>query len=199
MKRLLLLTSVFISFACDINSYQDSQKKSALLNTAKTDSSAVAETMSQDNKETWQQGSFVDEFGDAEKGKFIKTFTVGTFTNSATSKETLYVQLLFTLKNAGLFLHEYGSDHPAEKFIGSGKIRLKNDQGKELTVFSYSEWNQEGGISVSGENYRKLRDFLSASKGSVKVVVYDDYSSTYNFVIDGTSFAKSFSSLRTAK
>lgn len=148
----------------------------------------------------WKLGTFNDEFGEPTKDKFIKTDTEGYFSNSATTNEYLYVKVLITNNAAGIFLHEYSRSSPAEKFIGSATIKLKNSEGEKLRIISVSEWNHNGGLLITNKygskGYSKFRNFLRKSAGIIKVVIYDDYSSSYKFDIDATGFTKEFSLLK---
>ena len=42
----------------------------------------------------WKLGTFNNEFGEPTKNKFIKASVLGSFSNSATSNEYLYVEIL---------------------------------------------------------------------------------------------------------
>src|SRR5690554_5110664 len=65
----------------------------------------------------WDVNTFVDNFGDATNDKYISTNIVGKFSNSATANEILYVKIIMTKSSAGIFLHQYSADKPAQKFI----------------------------------------------------------------------------------
>lgn len=151
----------------------------------------------------WRKGNYVDEFGDPTSKSFIKTTTTGTFSNSAVNGEYLYVEIIIDKNSTGLFLHEYESSRPAETFIGGGEMLLKNQAGEILRITAFREWSNKGGMSIYNliENDDKyafrslLTSFLKRSVGEIKVVVQDEYRSTYNFTIDATGFTKAYASL----
>ncbi len=151
----------------------------------------------------WHRYFYVDEFGDPTNKPFIKTTTEGTFSNSAVRNEYLYVEIFVDKNSAGLFLHEYERDRPAEYFIGGkGEMRLKNQVGNILIIRGFSKWNNSGGLSISSYSYgnepsdrAKLFGFLKRSSSEIKVSVNDGYSSTYSFIINTTGFTEAYNSL----
>lgn len=189
--------------------YQQNQSNKLILKDslqiAKEDSitQAIATEKAYANR-PWQLNSFVDDFGDAAKGKYIYTQVEGVFSNSATAGSYLYVEVLFSKNAAGIFLHEYKETNPAEKIIGTATIMLKNSKEEIFTVRTGHEWSNSGGIRVSDFNtvigiydydYTNLRKFIQKSVGEIKVVIKDEYSSSYKFTIDATGFASEFSLL----
>lgn len=143
----------------------------------------------------WTLSSFVDDFGDDTKNKFIETTTEGTFSNSATMNSFLGVRILFTKKNIGLFMHEYNYGRSPESFIGDGSIMMKNSDGVVVKGYTGNKWNNGGGIAINGNSYTRIKNFLMKSKGEIKVNVKDDYSSTYDFTINADGFAEKFKEL----
>lgn len=192
MKLFLLLSLALIFVACGSGNRDETATKPDSTLSATSDSHG-AEAV-----DPWNIDSFVDDFGESGKEKYVKTSTEGTFSNSATSDSYLMVKLLLTRKNAALFLHEYRDNSPAQKFIGTGKIRLKAGDGPDLTVYSFSEWNQQGGLLIDNENFTKLKNYMLGNKGKMKTVVYDEYSSVYNFTIDLDTFEKKYLELKIA-
>jgi hypothetical protein len=142
--------------------------------------------------ETWKLGTFSDEFGDPTSKKFIKTYLSGIFSNSATSNTPLYVEVLVTKTNIGIFLHEYGASNPPQTFIGLGKVKMKNSANEIIEVNSNGDWNQNGGIKISDIDCKKFISFLNKSVGEIKVVIHDEYNSEYVFNIDVTGFKEEF-------
>ena len=143
----------------------------------------------------WKLGNFVDEFGDLTGEKNIRTTVEGTFSNSATRDSYLYARILITKVNAGIFLHEYQRSGPAEKFIGSGTIMLRNSNNEDLRITTSRSWGQDGGLLIDNSirpNFSQLRNFLMKSVGEVRVVIRDQYSSVYNFTIDATGFTAGY-------
>ncbi len=145
----------------------------------------------------WESGSFVDNFGDPTDKRYIYTKSEGTFSNSAVSNEYLLVQVLVTGNSAGIFLYEHGNK-PPEKIIGTARIQMKNSIGNTITVLSVSEWNQEGGIKLSNlgvASLSKFINFLKSATGEIKDVIYDEYSSSYLFIINAEGFIDSFAAI----
>lgn len=166
--------------------------------TANTDSSinnSNITTTVETKRIYWTTGAFVDDFGDRTSEKYIQIKTEGTFSNSATSNSFLGVELLFTKKHAGLFLHEYNNNRPAQHFIGDGTISLKNTDGMVVNGYTGAKWNNSGGITLSGGTFTKIKNFLLKCTGQVRVHVQDEYSSTYDFIINADGFAELFKQL----
>lgn len=150
----------------------------------------------------WTVGTFVDNFGDPTKDKFLTSKVEGTFSNSATTMSELYVEVLLTKKNGAIFLHEYALTRPAVKPISSMQIQMKNEAGKTQIVNSSGEWSQDGGLKIPNHigdfyigNYDKFRKFLLSSNGEIKVVIFDDYSSSYSFRINTKGLKDAYNSL----
>lgn len=144
----------------------------------------------------WEVSTFVDEYGEGTKDKYIHTNITGTFSNSATSNAYLFVTVLLKKDGAGIFLHEYDKNAQAEKIIGTARIKMKNSEEKEIEILTSSVWNQSGGISIhnassyDGNDFSKFKRFIKKSKGEIKVIIYDEYSSSYRFNIDTNGFEK---------
>lgn len=146
-------------------------------------------------KRPWKSGEFVDNFGDPTGKKYIQTVITGSFSNSATTNEYLFVKLLITKSNAGLFLHEYSADRQAEKFIGDGTIHLKNETGEKIKIGIDGDWNQQGGLLIASTNFSKFMSFLKKSSGKIDVIVFDEYSSKFLFKIDLQGFNEEYTLL----
>ena len=157
----------------------------------------------------WKLDNFVDDFGDPDpNAKHIRFNTKGTFSNSATSNEILYVKLIITKSSVGIFLREYEITRSPEKPIGTWTILMKSASGETLTFYSSSEWSHTGGLAIRNNIYNepnlkflssydatKINNFLKRSSGTIKVVVQDAYSSTYRFDVDPTGFTREFNLL----
>lgn len=147
----------------------------------------------------WRVNSFVDKFGDPTNDRYLKISADGTFSNSATSGEYLFAEIIVTKKSVGIFLHEYKATRPAEKPIGSYTINMKNSAGKTVSMHSSSSWNDEGGISLHNYDWSPdvstFRKFLLASEGSIKFVISGEYQGVYRFSIDVSDFKQKYSEL----
>lgn len=151
----------------------------------------------------WEIRTFVNEYGEKTEEKYIETKTDGTFSNSATSNSYLRTEIILTKKAAGIFLHEYKESSAPVKFIGSSRVKMKNNNNEEIEIFSGRSWNQTGGILIDNNNhtqgnesdYSKFLRFLKKSNGEIKFVIYDKYSSVYRFSVDMGGFEEEFSKL----
>jgi len=215
MKRnsLIILLHLFFFISCVNNHRKVRLTHADSLRTVKKDSIVQAKKDSLNRIEIekqaylnrpWKLDSYNDEFGERTNQKFIKTRIDGHFSNSATSNEYLYVEVIVDKSAAGIFLHEYKKSNPALKIIGTARIKMRNSSGEELQIYSSSDWNQNGGILINNftyvkgaENYdySKFRNFIKKSVGEIKVIIYDEYSSSYRFNIDATGFTKEFNLL----
>ncbi|MBN1951130.1 MAG: hypothetical protein JW801_07995 [Bacteroidales bacterium] len=152
--------------------------------------------------EVWEINEFVDAYGDPSGRNFVSTVGEGVFSNSATSNSYLFVDLFFTKTSAGILLHEYDMTSPAEKFIESAQIQMKNESGEEIVLNVSGEWNQSGGLKIDNRigtyyhgKFDKLKKFLESSDGVIKAVIFDDYSSIYKFVFIATGFTEKYQQL----
>ena len=93
-------------------------------------------------------------------------------------------------------MHEYNDDKPAAKFIGGGgKMKMKNSDGTNISISITGNWDKQGGLSVSGSDFSKLKEFITKNNGEIKVVITDKYSSSYNFIINSNSFESELAKL----
>lgn len=180
------------------------QKRDSIINAKER---AIADSLEAELSKrlgTWKLENFTDEYGDPTGKKYTTTTVRGTFSNSATVNSDLWVSLILTQTSAGIFLHEYDLSRPAQKFVGTARIKMKNFEDKELEIFTGHSWNQNGGILIQNftvvegaESYdfAKFRDFIRKSAGEIKFIVYDKYSSTYRFDILTSGFQESFAQL----
>jgi len=142
----------------------------------------------------WQESAFSDEFGDKTEDKYISAFAIGHFSNSATARSDLVVKLIVNENgNVGIFLYEYASSilatlqTPRVNPIGDYRISMKNVAGEIFETRDAGKWNQGGGLSI--RNDKGVIDFLKKSKGNVKFLIRDEYSSSYYFEINADGFA----------
>ena len=107
----------------------------------------------------------------------------------------MYVEFLVDKKKSGIFLHKRDTSSLAERSIGTVTIRMKNSNGKILDIYTTDSWTNSEGIAIWDKDYFKLKKFLKRSVGKIRVVIRDEYSSSYNFTIDATGFTREFSLL----
>ena len=188
MKNLLAILFLFTLVSCG--------GKNKKTESATTETVSKNEEAKTTDSEKWKSKELLDEFGEASGNKCAYLSTYGTFSNSATSGAHLFVELLFTKNKAGILLHEYNDDKPAAKFIGGGgKMKMKNSDGTNISISITGNWDKQGGLSVSGSDFSKLKEFITKNNGEIKVVITDKSSSSYNFIINSNSFESDLAKL----
>lgn len=144
----------------------------------------------------WHKKYFKDSFGDTTNESYVITYGEEcSFTNSATmNNKDLQVQLLINDSNIGLFLHEY-TNNPAVKAseYNKFKMQIRDHNKNEITLYSSSQWNNEGGALFGKNSKRKLINFLKKAtkeneKENVRVLVSVDDRSTYRFNLNMQGF-----------
>jgi hypothetical protein len=150
----------------------------------------------------WKLSYYSDEFGDPTNKKFIKFTGYGYFSNSATSRDDLFVKVNCDKNSVGIFLHQYNWNSSAESPIGSWRVLMKNSKGETLELTINSKWNNSGGGSMSTYKYgdkksdvEKFIWFCKKSVGDISVVVKNEYSSTWSFKMSVDGFTKEYSLL----
>jgi hypothetical protein len=192
MKNLLAILFLFTLVSCG---GKNKKTESATSEITSTKESTKEESTTADG-DKWESKELLDEFGEASGVKCAYLSTYGTFSNSATSGSHLFVELLFTKNKAGILLHEYNDDKPAAKFIGGGgKMKMKKSDGTDISISITGDWDKQGGLSISGSDYNKLKEFITKNDGEIKVVITDKYSSSYNFKINSNSFESELAKL----
>ena len=143
----------------------------------------------------WKQKTFVDDFGDPTKDKYIGHETEGLFYNSATSNTICYVHVLVDHKNSvAIFIREYNRRHPYVWFIGNDSyILMKNSQGQKFRCYVISTWNNKGGLRI--ECQTEFINFLKRSVGFVKVVMHDG-NAVYEFKINADGFTAGYNGIK---
>lgn len=209
IKTVVILLAV-LCFSCEKKvadtSYVDSVRRTAdsLKLQKANDSIALVKAKEELNAifGKWEVKSFVDNFGDPTKEQYLISFIEGKFSNSATSNSYLFVEVLITKKSAGIFLKEYDVARPPQKFSGSVQIQMKNEKDEKLILNTSGVWNQTGGIRLDNNigdyyhgTFKKFKDFIAKSSGPIKVVIFDDYSSVYNFSITPADFSDKLSKI----
>ena len=152
----------------------------------------------ENNLGKWQEGSFVDEFGDKTGRGFAYCIIRGTSENSITMKSEVYVKamiqsekLYFDIYNSSFTLKE---SLPDSKF---GKIKLKFPDGKvdSQRVFFYNNTVAES------EDNALLFNYITEYDGPVKVLIDLStasriYSDKYQFTIEKNNLTEIQESLR---
>jgi hypothetical protein len=178
---------------------QDNTNKSLSTETAASNSKVSDSSASNNDVEKktyWEVYNFINNSNDETDKQYILFHTEGVFSDSNTSESNLIVEVLFTKTASGIFLHKYDSSNSPLTFKEGAKIDLKNEFGGTLNFYSNYKWNQEGGLRVSGTACKKFRDYLDQSFGEVKVVIENNYSSSYKFTINTTGFSEAYYELK---
>jgi hypothetical protein len=131
----------------------------------------------------WQEGNYVDEFGDKTGGGFAYCIIRGTSENSITTKSEVYVKAM--VQSGKLYFQIYNSSFSMkESFPDSefGRVKLKfpDESVKSEKVFFY-----DNNVSESGDK-AILYDYISQNDGIVKV--YIDLSTASNYYSDKYQF-----------
>lgn len=134
----------------------------------------------------WQEGNYVDEFGDKTGDGYAYCLIRGTSENSISTQNEVYVRAM--VQNEKLYFQIYNSSlNMKESFPDSefGSMKLKFPDGKVESerVFFY-----DNSVSEAGDR-AILFDYISKNKGLVKVFLdlstaSDYYSDKYKFTIE---------------
>ena len=198
MKKSVTIIGCFLLlfFGCMYKTGPNQRRIADSLRIAREDSIRIADsTLLAYNSRPWKLGTYNDEFGDSTSKKYISTFEYGTFSNSAASDENLYVTIIVDQEDVGILLREYQIYNTPKSIIGGATIKLKNSDDKLFVFKASSKWNQSGGIKIPQFYYSQFIDFIKNSVGEIKVLIYDNYSSSYHFTIDPTGFAEEYNQL----
>jgi len=136
--------------------------------------------------DAWEKVETTDDFGDKTGDSVLRTFSEGTFSNSATAGSELIVKVSDYGDSAFMTLYEYGST-PARLSLKSafGKIKVKLPNGEVVSFNTFSP--KSGGLLFSKDDYTELFKYLKDGTGGVlKFVInesaFSDYGSAkYSF------------------
>lgn len=139
-------------------------------------------------RKNWSAHTFVDEFGDPTKDKYIKQkYKNASFSNSATRGALLEGVIIITKDSIRFDSYEYGrKGNNTETFSSDGVIKIKNSRGKILSIpctesLSVYDWKYD-------KNYSKFINFLKSSSGNMKILVSGPYSTVHKFEINADGF-----------
>lgn len=149
-----------------------------------------------EKKVYWKVYNFIDNSNEETNKQYIMFHTEGVFSDSSNLESKLSVEIIFTKTATGIFLHKYDSSNSPLTFKEGARIDLKNEFGGSLNFYTNYKWNQEGGLRVSGTACKKFRDYLDQSFGEVKVVIENNYASSYKFTINTTGFSEAYNELK---
>jgi hypothetical protein len=143
--------------------------------------------------QTWQQKTYVDDFGDPTDEKYSTVITEGKFSNSATTNSELLVKSVMSNSEKGLsmtiYLYEYGSNK-ANFSSAFGSLKIKDQAGNVHSVKAYQ--GKDGYLYFTEEEAIQLITLLESNK--VLKCRYDEVSkygnSSYSFVLSGEKLAE---------
>jgi len=145
-------------------------------------------------------GYYVDEFNAPTSDGYVvnDAMFTGTFSNSATTDSTLYVQLLADTEDIMFFLYEYGYNevkNPSSRYVDEYEIIMKRNDGTkhELSGTIYCG----GDRLVIDEPYRPavLEALKSGEPVSFYIVNVDTPTTTYLFMVHSSDFAEEYAKL----
>lgn len=147
----------------------------------------------------WQEGNYVDEFGDKTGDGFAYTIIRGTSENLITTKSEVYVKamvrgekLYFQIYNSSMSMKE---SFPDSKF-GSMKLKFPDGSVKSERVFFY-----DNSVSESDDKATILYDFISQNNGIVNIYIdlgtaSEYYSDKYQFEIEKNNLTEILKGLK---
>lgn len=145
-------------------------------------------------------GYYVDEFNMPTSDGYVvnDAMFTGTFSNSATTDSTLYVQVLADTEDIMFFLYEYGYNevkNPSSRYVDQYEITMKRADGSkyELSGTIYCG----GDRLVIDEPYRPavLEALKSGEMLGFYIVNVDTPTTTYLFTVISSDFAEEYAKL----
>ena len=122
---------------------------------------------------------FVDDFGDPTDVGYIsqKTFSKGTFSNSATTNSSMKWKLILSKGEAAIVIYEYGSTRLTGSygFPDAYDVLIKGSDGK---VYQFYCKNYSDIISVNSVDLKSFTDIFLAG-GDVKIAITEDSKYSY--------------------
>jgi len=147
----------------------------------------------------WQEGKYVDEFGDKTGDGFAYSLIRGTTENSITTKSEVFVKAMvegeklnFQIYNSSMSMKE---SFPDSKF-GSMKLKFPDGSVKSERILFF-----DNSVSESDDKATILYDFISQNDGIVKVYIdletaSDYYSDKYQFEIEKNNLTEILKGLK---
>ena len=136
----------------------------------------------------WVIGDFVDEFGFDTGDRYVGSFIIGDFSNSATEKSDLSGKVLIYTENSQptirLDMLEYGS-HPVSIIGNTARFAAANSNGERLAEGYGSVTNK--GIKLYNQNATPIINSLARGE-NVMIVIDGNYGSRWRATISGKGF-----------
>lgn len=139
----------------------------------------LAQDTTKENNSLFDIFYFVDDFGDPTDIGYIsqKTFSKGTFSNSATTNSTINWELILAKDEAAIVIYEYGSTRliGSYGFPDAYNVLIKGSDGK---VYQFYCKNYSDRISVNSVDVKSFTDIFLAG-GDVKIAITEDSKYSY--------------------
>ena len=154
---------------------------------------AKAEAGASDPTDTgmWRIKYYVDEFNNPTSQAYIAGTAVGTFSNSATTNNTLYVRWLIDKNDVAIVLYEYGSERVKSSYDATDySIVMLDPDGKKVSMTGKM---YKGGdrifISSEEDKTKVLEAFKRNGSVSFRITEMGNYAtSSYLFKMNDTSY-----------
>lgn len=147
--------------------------------------------------QSWENRTYVDEFGDPTTDKFSNVIVEGTFSNSATINSKLFVSVKMSPSEGGIAVsldfYEYGSSK-ANFSSEFGVLLVKGDEGDVHKLRAYqgeSGYLYFGADEVTSKQFIELLSTNNSLKCSYTEVTEYGTPSKYRFSIVVTGTEKS--------
>ncbi|MHA1233378.1 MAG: hypothetical protein ACTSPQ_22370 [Candidatus Helarchaeota archaeon] len=147
----------------------------------------------------WREGTFSYEFGVPLPDKLIYAEVRGEciFLNPPETNLDCGPIRVIVDKNDNIiiFIGNYNYDVyiSKDKLMGRCSVVMKNLSGKVIKTFTNGVWSQRGGLLINRSN---IVPFLKKSKGDIKIVITDEYSSIYKFNINANGFTIAYNQMK---
>ena len=146
----------------------------------------LARDTTKENNSLFDIFYFVDDFGDPTDVGYIsqKTFSKGTFSNSATTNSSMNWELILAKDEAAIVIYEYGSIRLTGSygFPDAYDVLIKGSDGK---VYQFYCKNYSDRISVNSVDVKSFTDIFLAG-GDVKIAITEDSKYSYTSYSLGT-------------
>ena len=134
----------------------------------------LAQDTTKENNSLFDIFCFVDDFGDPSDVGYIsqKTFSKGTFSNSATTNSSMKWKLILSKGEAAIVIYKYGSTRLTGSygFPDAYDVLIKGSDGK---VYQFHCKNYTDRISVEPNGLKSFTDIFLAG-GDVKIAITDN-------------------------
>lgn len=150
----------------------------------------------------WSLNSYVDDFGEPTKTKYISSIQVGKFSNSASTNRNFGLSLLIDKKNTRLVFYQYMS-HKVKASVVTKVYELKMRADKKTYTFK-NKLEMYKGLSsaefLDKSDKELFLKVLSESKSKIKLRFKEvgQYSSmtTYSINLNSKGFTRLYNKIK---